>query len=227
MCPLLLRHPLGGWQICFSTAPFEMQQLIHHITVMLPYKNLHSTQLLHHCKNSDCLKASTFLQLISGCTACSGPPLQLHPSRCLSTESRLAALLVCSPRRIFMQRLHSCRATEAITTALAAGAARGFACNRLCSQLGRVALLKGFTLTTHQKMPGTNPSQVLSSSSWKEQSLPLTAPNPAPPQLLGWKGSHSLCQPGAAAALTGTSPLEPRVHPEQTSHHQNCSGQNH
>lgn len=35
-------------------------------SVMLPYKNPHSTKLLHHCKHSDCLKAAPFLLLISG-----------------------------------------------------------------------------------------------------------------------------------------------------------------
>lgn len=62
LCPLPLRYSLDGWEICFSTTPFEMQELIHRIAVMLPHKNLHSTQLLHHCKHSDCLKAATFLQ---------------------------------------------------------------------------------------------------------------------------------------------------------------------
>lgn len=45
------------------------------------------------------------------------------------------------------------------------------------------------SVTTDQNVPGTNQSQVLSSSSWKEQALPLTAPSyPPPPSALGVEG---------------------------------------
>lgn len=88
----------------------------------LHYKNLHSTQHLHHGKHSDDLKATTFLQLISGEVALVGlaVPTVTSVSALQSRRrsiSSLAMLLVCSPRRIFMQRLHSCRARKAITAA--------------------------------------------------------------------------------------------------------------
>lgn len=150
---------------------------------MLAYKNLLSTQPSHHCQHPDCLKAAPFLQLISGEGALLGLVLPTAASiRCLrahSIESHLAALLACYPRRIFMQRLHSSGLCvhQALLTAREGGTAQGI-----------------HFITTEQNMPGTNQSQVLSSSSWKEQSLPVTALSyPAPPQLLGWKGSHSLC----------------------------------
>lgn len=113
----------------------------------LHYKNLHSTQHLHHYKHSDYLKATPFLQLISGEGALVDLALPTAASILASQEPTalnliLAALLVCNPRRIFMQRLHSCRARKAITTAPApAHSPRCWSSSGLCMQDRHRALL--------------------------------------------------------------------------------------
>lgn len=125
LCPLLLMHPLDGKPAHYA-ASFEMQKLIHSITTDTslqkpPLKTaLASLQMLRLFK-SNYFPPVVPVDLRRGCTGWSGPPYSRIPlsiSELTVLYLGLAALLVCNPWRIFMQRLHSCGARKAITTAL-------------------------------------------------------------------------------------------------------------
>lgn len=158
----------------------------------------------------DSLKAATFLQLISGEGALVSLAL-LTAASISASQSRQRSISSGStpglqPEEDFHAKVTQLQSYKGHNHSPDCGGSSG-----LCMQQAPLTAREGGTaqgihsVTTDQNMPGTNQSQVLSSSSWKEQSLPVTVPSyPAPPRLLGWKGSHSLCRP--RAATRGLSP---------------------